>query len=357
MLRAATGIGLVCWLFMGLAGEAWSDVGGKSDATEIAQVEVLEGRPIDDGFLIVKGEYVPPPYIVKRQGDQLLINDHFVPVKPGGRGGRKGKFKRSSRGPREQSRSSTLARFERQFDASGLLIVLDDKTAKWIEPEKAIWILDVLLSDAASTSKVESLVEEGVSWIGSEQWAAIVETFKPTTELVDRVRPLAEELGKQAAENEASSERFMSRSLLSSASARYAVTLVAMGLVVAALGNLLNCHPTRGVRWRDVDGNGDGIGMVKRNVALLILLGVFDLGCTSVAEQAGGFLELNPLGNRMAGEPLALAAFKITTLIVACGILLTLRKYRGAQAASWWMCLVVTVVAFRWLTYNSMFLT
>jgi hypothetical protein len=130
-----------------------------------------------------------------------------------------------------------------------------------------------------------------------------------------------------------------------------------MGLVVAAFGNLLSNHPKNGVRWRDVDSNGDDVGMVKRNVTLLILLGLFDLACTAVAEQAGGFLELNPLGSPMATQPLALAAFKISTLVLACGILLSLRKYRGAQVASWWMCLVVTVVALRWLTYNSMFLT
>jgi hypothetical protein len=135
------------------------------------------------------------------------------------------------------------------------------------------------------------------------------------------------------------------------------VTLLAMGLVVVAFGNLLNLHPKQGARWREVDQNGDGVGMVQRNVTLLILMGLFDLACTVAAQQAGGFLELNPLGTQMAADPLTLAAFKITTLVLSCGILLTLRRYRGAQAASWWMCLVVTVVALRWLTYNSMFLT
>ena len=362
MPRNATGIGLVCWLLMGIVAQARSDVDANTEAEKVEQVEVLEGRPIDDGFVIVKGEYLPPPYIVKKQGDQLFVNGHFVPVEPFGqgsreRGKREGGSHRSLRRPRQQARSPTLGRLERQLNASALLIVLDDETANWIDPSKAVQILDVLLSDAAGTNKVESLVDAGVFWIGPEQWTAIVETFNPTTELADRVRPLAEKFRKQTAENEASSKRLVSRSLLSSAPARYLVTLVAMGLVVAAFGNLLGHHPKRGARWRDVDRNGDGVGMVKRNVTLLILLGVFDLACTAVAEQAGGFLELNPLGSRMTGEPLTLAAFKITTLILACGILLTLRKYRGAQAASWWMCLVVTVVALRWLTYNSMFLT
>ena len=362
MPRNATGIGLVCWLLVGIVAHARSDVNANTEAEEVEQVEVSEGRPIDDGFVIVKGEYLPPPYIVKKQGDRLFINGHFVPLKPFGkgsreRGGKEGGARRSPRRSQQQARPYTLARIEQHLSASALLIVLDDETADWIEPYQAIPILDVLLSDATSANKVESLANARVSWIAPEQWTDIVESFTPTTELADRVRPLAEKFRKQMAEDQAASKRLISRSLLSSAPGRYLVTLVAMGLVVAAFGNLLSHHPERGVRWRDVDPNGDGVGMVKRNVTLLILLGVFDLACTAVAEQAGGFLELNPLGSRMTGEPLALAAFKITTLIFACGILLTLRNYRAAQAASWWMCLVVTVVALRWLTYNSMFLT
>lgn len=359
MPRNATGIGLVCWLLMGMLAHARSDVGGNTGAEEPEQVEVLESQPIHVGYVVVKGEYLPPPYIVKKEDDKLFVNGRFVPVKPPGqgpreRGRREGGAQRSPRRPRQQA---SLARLERHLNANGLLIVLDDETANWIEPHEAILILDVLLSDAAGTNKVGSLADVRVSRLSPEQWTGIVATFNPTTELADRVRPLAEKLKNQTAENETASKRLVSRSLLSSGPARYLVTLVAMGLVVAAFGNLLSHHPKRGARWRDVDSNGDGVGIVKRNVTLLIMLGVFDLACTAAAEQAGGFLELNPLGGRMTADPLALAAFKITTLVAACGILLALRKYRGAQAASWWMCLVVTVVAFRWLTYNSMFLT
>jgi hypothetical protein len=130
-----------------------------------------------------------------------------------------------------------------------------------------------------------------------------------------------------------------------------------MGLVVTACGTLLNYRPKSRSRWTEVDTTGEGVSIVVRTVALLVVLGIFDLGCTLVAQQAGGFTELNPLGSRLVTNPILLTAFKMTTLLGACAILVALRRYRGAQVAAWWMCLICTVLTFRWLTYNSMFMT
>ncbi len=380
MPRNATGIGLMCWLLLGVYCHAQSDLDVKTESAEeeqaeemgqadgVEQVEVLESPPIDGGFVIVEGEYLPPPYALRQEGDRFFVNDRFIPTGIPGQGsrerggGRRGSGRgprgsgRGPRPPRHQTWAPSLDRMERRLSEGELLIVLDDRWAVWADSDKAIEILSVLLSDETNIGKVNGLVNAQVFWIRNEQLAGLVETFEPTTELADRVRPIVEANRKRAAEDLAQSERIVARSYLNSPSVRYAVTLVAMGLVVVAFGTLLSHHPKKGARWRDVDQNGDDVGMVKRNVTLLILLGVFDLVCTTLAEQAGGFMELNPLGGGMVSDPLALAVFKITTLVGACGILLLLRKYRGAQLASWWMCLVVTVVALRWLTYNSMFL-
>ena len=374
MLRNATGVGLACWLLLGVFVHAQSDLDVKTEAEaterveeteraeKVEQVEVIESRPIDGGFVIVKGEYLPPPYAIKQEGDRFFVNDRLIPTRsfrqgPWGRGGRPGGFRRWPSSPGGRAFGPSVARMEKRLSEDQLLIVLDDERVNWVDPYTAIEILDILVSDTDNATKAGAPVVASISWISREQWAGLVESFEPTPELADRVRARAEMARNRVAENYASSQRALSRSFLTSGPARYAVTLVAMGLVVVAFGNLLSHHPKKGARWRDVDSNGDGVGMVKRNVTLLILLGLFDLACTALAEQAGGFMELNPLGSRMAADPLALAAFKITTLVSACGILLALRRYRGAQVASWWMCLVVTVVALRWLTYNSMFLT
>ena len=59
----------------------------------------------------------------------------------------------------------------------------------------------------------------------------------------------------------------------------------------------------------------------------------------------------------LSGSPLLLVLLKVASLLVACSILLTLRRYRGAQLASWWLCLLGAMLMFRWLTYNSLFLS
>ena len=218
----------------------------------------------------------------------------------------------------------------------------------------AIPLLKTLISDAPGETKEESLAELDVRWVSSAQWKGLVETFEPSAELAERVRVLAEQY-EQRQNPEAVSGGAGQDGLFGTAAAKYAITVGAMVLAVVALGTLLNHRPKASTRWSDVDAAGDGIRLLVRNVALLAVLGLFDLGCTVVANQAGGLLELNPLGGQLAASPVALAAFKVTSLALACGILLALRRYRGAQAASWWLCLVCTVLAFRWATYNSLF--
>jgi hypothetical protein len=67
--------------------------------------------------------------------------------------------------------------------------------------------------------------------------------------------------------------------------------------------------------------------------------------------------ELNPFGSKLIESPSLLALFKITATGMAIGLLFSLRKYRRAQVAAWWACLILTILAFRWLTFNSMMLS
>jgi len=66
--------------------------------------------------------------------------------------------------------------------------------------------------------------------------------------------------------------------------------------------------------------------------------------------------ELNPLASRLISDPEALVAFKVVATLLGCGVLFALRRHSRAQLASWWMCLVCTMLTFRWLMFNSMFI-
>jgi hypothetical protein len=245
---------------------------------------------------------------------------------------------------------------EQRLNNDAMLIVIDDQRAVWATPDVAIFVLDDLLSDESTEAKVEHLLREGVEWIDPEQWTAIVENFQATPELLERVGPQLERLQRLREEGERAHRRTKAAAIFRSKPVKYGVTVGTMGLAVVALGTLLSYRPTGQTRWRDIDRAGEGVPMVIRNVVLVVLLGGLDLLFTLAAQQAGGLLELNPLGSQLVASPVLLTSFKATSLLGSCFILVILRRYRGAQVASWWLCLVCTVLAFRWLTYNSMFL-
>ncbi len=141
-----------------------------------------------------------------------------------------------------------------------------------------------------------------------------------------------------------------------SESVQYGVNLFGMLAGVVALGSLLSSRPDTDRQWREVNGSVAAMKLVTRCGGLIILLGLFDLICTLMAIQTGMFRELNPLASQLTASPLAVVFFKLAAMTVGVGLLWRLRQYSGAQTAAWWMCLVCTLVVFRWLTFHSMFI-
>lgn len=317
--------------------------------------EPIVGEPIEEGFFVFNGRYVPPPYTVRQEGEEVFVNDHLAPeawsAGPFFGYGMRGPGRGRWGGGRQPSQ---FAQTQRQFNEGALLFVFEDGPSGYIVPQNAVEVLTILLSDASNEEKTESLSDGRFPRFATDEWEEIVERFESTSELRQRIQQIEDEKARILEEAMAARQRV---ELLDSSSFKYGITLVAMVLVVVAMGRLLNHRPTRGSRWTDIDQEGDGVAMLKWNVALLFLLNGFDLALTLLAQQAGGFLELNPLGDKLASNPAYLAAFKISVLLISCLILLSLRKYRGAQAASWWLCFVCTILTFRWVTYNSMFLS
>ena len=334
------------------------------DAEKAAGVD--EGRPIDRGFVILEGQYLPLPYVVQRRGAELLINGHRIGEQWTGQrrwGPGMGRGFHSWRGPgpgtfpQRDRQLNRMAWIERRLEDDAVLIGFGPHATKVFEDTAAFDVLEILVSDTPAAAKVESLADIGAGRVSTAQWTELVETFQPPAEFEQRVRALARQRERDRQALRATVGSAQEPALLGSGAVKYVVTVAALVLAVFALGNLLNHRPEARARWRDLDTSGDGVPMVVRNVVLLVLLGTFDFGCTMIASQAGGFLEMNPLANELLRSPLALAAFKASAFLLACAMLLMLRRYRGAQIASWWLCLVCTVVVFRWATYNSLFFT
>jgi hypothetical protein len=387
-----SGFRVVSWML--LLGAASLAMAREDAKTEVDHSGTVRGRPINRGYVLLNGRYLPPPYVVAQRGHDLVINDHVISAEGFAEwsGEEKGRREDSAERPgrrRAHGQRKITTRVRQHLHGDDLLIVVEDKLAGFV-PESAAWtVFDVLLSDAPAEEKVQALVDEGAGWIDDEgagwiddeeadwvddegadsiddegadwinsaQWARIVQSFEPTPELVQHVLPLLEQYRAVVEANEAAHHRLVFSAAFLSKPVRYGATVAVMVAVVMAMGSLLNSRPEKQGRWRDIDGSTDRVAMVARNVGLFAVLGGFDLLLTIVPQQAGGFLEFNPLGGQLSESPLFLAAFKMTILLAACLILVTLRRYRGAQIASWWTCLVYTVLTFRWLTYNSLFLT
>lgn len=306
----------------------------------------FESEPLNSGYVIWDGHYIAPPYSITKRGDQVFLNERSLPrstplVRPMGHG---------RRGPRGNSPSFAEI-VQHTLERNGLLLVESDNT-HLIRDDGAPLVLQALLSDSDRAAKVADLTQAGLNGAGFSprvQWAAVVDSFVPDEGLRDRFKRESVVVDSATSDNQ-------SPVSLSKRTVRYGMTVTGMILGVLAFGMLLQHQPhVRGARG-EVDNQGEGFQLLPRYVLLVLLFAVFDLACTLFASEAGGLLELNPIGSTTMHDPFAVGGLKILATLGSAGILLTLRQYRLAQVASWWLCLVCVFLTLRWVTFNSMFL-
>jgi hypothetical protein len=135
----------------------------------------------------------------------------------------------------------------------------------------------------------------------------------------------------------------------------YLVTVFGMVLAVAASGHLLSTKPPTAAD--SLEPTPEMMSMVSRSLGLVVLLSSLDLFWTIMASRADRMVELNPLGSHLLHDPMQLIAAKAAITCMSVGLLYFLRYHRQAQVAAWWACLILTLLTFRWLTFNSMFMS
>ena len=137
----------------------------------------------------------------------------------------------------------------------------------------------------------------------------------------------------------------------------YPLTVLGMVVVVLSAGHLLSHRPTLDVASEEAKLSPETSRAVFRSVVLICLLSGLDLVWTLLVSRTGSMRELNPLGSRLIENPTHLILFKSIATFVSVGLLFFLRRFSFARLASWWACLVCTLLAVRWLTFNSMFVS
>ena len=137
-----------------------------------------------------------------------------------------------------------------------------------------------------------------------------------------------------------------------------AFTVAAMLIGVMSFGHLLGTPPPKGSRWTQTDSSPIATRPVLVSLGLICVLSLIDLFWTTVRSSNFHFQEMNPLGSQLLHDGSSPFVFKIaTTMAVSVLLLFVLRRYRGAQVASWWMCMVCTLLTFRWIVLDSAILS
>lgn len=299
--------------------------------------------PIDAGFLFVEGTFLPPPYVIRTENDQLLVNDqpilaetfssnhrprhfqHFVPPP---------NFRRGDRLAGALASGNVVLSFEHQP------LAILSRTGSGFQ------LLAQLARQPISHPSVT--IGELPPDFDQELLQAWVASYEPTAELHEHAQRVFDD-ARRAEEDSRQAIAAVRRNdtLL------YLVTVFGMVISVAATGHLLSCKPPTAKDY--VPDDPDMVKMVSRSLGLVVILSSLDLFWTIMASQSGKMIELNPIGSKLLHDPMQLIAAKAAVICFSVGLLYFLRHHRQAQTAAWWACLICTLLTFRWLTFNSMF--
>lgn len=140
-------------------------------------------------------------------------------------------------------------------------------------------------------------------------------------------------------------------------SIEYPLTMLAMILVVLSCGHLMSNHPSVEQVIAQLRGTALSHRSVCISLAFAFALSCVDLTATLIATNEGTMREVNPIGASLIDSPMMLLGFKLSVTCAAIAILFALRRTNFARHASWWSCLILTLVAARWLTFSSLLMS
>jgi hypothetical protein len=304
-------------------------------------------KPIEihSGFFIFEGQYVPPPYVVQSRHGSVYINGLKVPQKRPGTFFRRSVYSyQSNRGPQKRG----AAQVEEHLRLNGLLLCKQSGPTIFVSPDQAVFVLEILLSDEPSETKLQLLLNTNARGIPSNRWASLIKTFDGTTGLSDRLQAIKQH---QAELVEDDTDYYELHWFLNSA-----LTFSGFILAVWALGTLINCRPPMLSSPRAKVLSKDSCRRVIWLVVLIAVLNLYDLLCTLIAGSVGSLWELNPFASPIIHQNSEIVIFKLGMTVGAVILLLVARRHRLAQISSWWAGVLYTILILRWSTFNTMFL-
>lgn len=332
------------------------------------QESVGEGKELvsQHGFVFVDGKYFPPPYVVKESEAGVEINGrsvHLAAVSGAQsearqaalsgearegerRRGWKTSMPRSPRHPTERPEYAPANYVVNQLNLDAVVIARAGEEASILFHRTQV---EQFLRQVLET-EVNNDRHQYVSYSSSAASNRLGSPkFSPSPSLIARAKKVIAEIDAVAAPGLAAERGLRRLSMFA-----FPLTIAGMILSFLASGHLVSYPP----RPMEPEASASARLLDQRAtvicLALLIGLSGLDLAWTLLASQAGQMIELNPLGSRMVDDPYSLVAFKISLTLASCGILFAFRRRHSARLASWWLCLALTLLTFRWLVFNSM---
>jgi uncharacterized protein YeaO (DUF488 family) len=302
------------------------------------------------GFVFVDGEYLAPPYEIRYADGKLSVNGRELtclpPQRPfGGRGFGPGRGN-------EPSWRFMMNELPSHLGNQG--VVLSFKDQPYWAPDSAT-SYELLMS--MTTEKNRSLRQVEVmnrlpEDFDKQVWDAWIRDFTPPEDLRQRAALMIASFDttQREAEAEIRATQWMNRLL-------YPMTIASMVLTVLSIGHLLGGRPHANKPTFGLDATPEMIHALNWSLFFAAAFSSIDLTWTILAANTNQMRELNPIGIHLIENPRHLAGFKIGITFSCLAVLWLLRKHKRAQIAAWWICLILTLVTIRWLTFNSLFVS
>ena len=315
---------------------AASDIGSAPKAAD-----EVRGIAIEQGTAIIRGHRLKSPLVISRTDNEVIINGEIVAASAGGKA--------------IDSRR-IMARIERELFHNRYVVTFGTNIVAVTDDEECMRLLGELARESSLHRKIELILSstlEGVDHVTTAEWKTALEDFEPDESFV---RQYLEYENEMALTNDLSCENSQdSLKVHDSTQTMYGLSVVGMLLIALSAGTLLGHPPKNSGSWSRIVRSPRTLSAVRRCLILIAAYSLFDLIATLLALRTGHVEEINPFGVGLILAPAALAAFKVSATCLGAGLLWTLKNYHGAQVASWWLCMILTLVTVRWVTVQSLF--
>lgn len=343
--------------------------GAQERDTHTAAVRPSSLGQIHAGFLFIDGQYIPPPYKISLTKKSIRINGNtfaeddfdlsiFKPDRPaGGQRSAASSVRTVSAKPAKNRspRSSALRAFHQELSdlRLGSVIVLERQAPPLIlaPTREGHDLLMALCSSSTASALSTDIPSTLLTESARQSWRQLVDDFEVSDEFLQRASPTIDRMEQVLSDNAAGISANFWRERIS-----FPLTTFAMVIVVVAFGHLLSNAPRPGESESEQYSPATAKRVIVQSLVLVALLSAIDLIWTMLAYQAGSMRELNPLGSGLIADPTQLITFKVAVTSLAIALLYFLHQSPLAQRASWWCCLILTLLTARWLTFQSMFM-